>query len=148
MVKPQTLNEKNVDLNAAFTDYICVILFSSSSAEADKSTCLVPCQAVVLNEILHMQHLACFKCSINVDLRCYWVFEPSFLLIPVPSSPILGKGWVSSPCDGNSFIYLCHRVLLRHLHAQCSRNGREELPTSETPEWLPPPLAVPFLFPQ
>lgn len=47
MVKPQTLNEKNVDFSAAFTDDICVILFSSSSAEADESTYLVPCQAVV-----------------------------------------------------------------------------------------------------
>lgn len=53
-----------------------------------------------------MQHPACFKCSINVDLCCYCVFEPSFLLIPVPSSPILGKGWVSSSCDGNS-LFTC-----------------------------------------
>lgn len=71
MVKPQTLNEKNVDLNAAFPDDICVILFSSSSAEADKSTCLAPRQAVVLNEILHTQHLACFvfnKCGLALLL--------------------------------------------------------------------------------
>lgn len=94
-----------------------------------------------LNEMLHIQCLACFKCLINVKARNYCAFESLFLPSPpAPAHFLIWVGFFLLWWEG--FVYLIQSWFC-HLSAQCIRSGKNSNITE--PHSAAAPLASPFL---